>query len=102
MNRRPPRSPLSPSTPLSLSAASLAASAPLFWFYGSVGLNYGPAGTLSALVALGCLRLCRRQSPGAAGLLAGAALRSEEHTSELQSRQYLVCRLLLEKKKHSK
>src|SRR3712207_8224557 len=38
-------------------------------------------------------------------LAAGAAerervvLRSEEHTSELQSRQYLVCRLLLEKKK---
>src|SRR5438445_3309795 len=29
----------------------------------------------------------------------GPALRSEEHTSELQSRQYLVCRLLLEKKK---
>src|SRR3712207_9086376 len=28
-----------------------------------------------------------------------AAIRSEEHTSELQSRQYLVCRLLLEKKK---
>src|SRR3712207_8533854 len=27
--------------------------------------------------------------------------RSEEHTSELQSRQYLVCRLLLEKNKHS-
>src|SRR3712207_8619722 len=32
-------------------------------------------------------------------LLEGDALRSEEHTSELQSRQYLVCRLLLEKKK---
>src|SRR3712207_8447791 len=29
----------------------------------------------------------------------GAEQRSEEHTSELQSRQYLVCRLLLEKKK---
>src|SRR3712207_7918401 len=29
-----------------------------------------------------------------------AKQRSEEHTSELQSRQYLVCRLLLEKKKH--
>src|SRR3712207_8685053 len=29
------------------------------------------------------------------------ALRSEEHTSELQSRQYLVCRLLLEKKKQT-
>src|SRR3712207_8276822 len=30
---------------------------------------------------------------------AGGPLRSEEHTSELQSRQYLVCRLLLDKKK---
>src|SRR3712207_8703071 len=30
-----------------------------------------------------------------------ASRRSEEHTSELQSRQYLVCRLLLEKKKKS-
>src|SRR3712207_7534138 len=30
-----------------------------------------------------------------------AKLRSEEHTSELQSRQYLVCRLLLEKKKRT-
>src|SRR3712207_9558344 len=34
-------------------------------------------------------------------LVSMAALRSEEHTSELQSRQYLVCRLLLEKKKKS-
>src|SRR5438445_8165150 len=32
----------------------------------------------------------------------GHARRSEEHTSELQSRQYLVCRLLLEKKKKKK
>src|SRR3712207_7031178 len=31
--------------------------------------------------------------------VAGHPVRSEEHTSELQSRQYLVCRLLLEKKK---
>src|SRR5947209_16550142 len=31
-----------------------------------------------------------------------AGARSEEHTSELQSRQYLVCRLLLEKKKKQK
>src|SRR3712207_8807434 len=40
-----------------------------------------------------CRRLsgCQRKSP-----------RSEEHTSELQSRQYLVCRLLLEKKKNNK
>src|SRR3712207_9180111 len=35
---------------------------------------------------------------GTAGL---ARERSEEHTSELQSRQYLVCRLLLEKKKNN-
>src|SRR3712207_8203103 len=34
-----------------------------------------------------------------AGGSAAAPVRSEEHTSELQSRQYLVCRLLLEKKK---
>src|SRR3712207_8369192 len=34
-------------------------------------------------------------------VLAACAYRSEEHTSELQSRQYLVCRLLLEKKKNN-
>src|SRR3712207_7387894 len=34
-----------------------------------------------------------------AGSRSAALRRSEEHTSELQSRQYLVCRLLLEKKK---
>src|SRR3712207_7388989 len=33
-------------------------------------------------------------------IMFGRGARSEEHTSELQSRQYLVCRLLLEKKKH--
>src|SRR3712207_8060931 len=38
------------------------------------------------------------QNRGAAGGQEGEQ-RSEEHTSELQSRQYLVCRLLLEKKK---
>src|SRR3712207_8616778 len=47
----------------------------------------------------------RRDDVQAALVLHGrhglAALRSEEHTSELQSRQYLVCRLLLEKKKKS-
>src|SRR3712207_7871289 len=34
-------------------------------------------------------------------ILRGRCRRSEEHTSELQSRQYLVCRLLLEKKKNT-
>src|SRR3712207_8457289 len=46
-------------------------------------------------VLLERVRLCRKLLNRRA--LAGA--RSEEHTSELQSRQYLVCRLLLEKKK---
>src|SRR3712207_7671263 len=41
--------------------------------------------------------LLERQRKGAVG-----GDRSEEHTSELQSRQYLVCRLLLEKKKNNK
>src|SRR5438445_9018017 len=38
----------------------------------------------------------------AAIICGGEVVRSEEHTSELQSRQYLVCRLLLEKKKYKK
>src|SRR3712207_8878576 len=42
-------------------------------------------------------RLLRHGVPRLNG---GIPLRSEEHTSELQSRQYLVCRLLLEKKKN--
>src|SRR3712207_7286786 len=41
----------------------------------------------------------RRPRPRSLTRLRKAATRSEEHTSELQSRQYLVCRLLLEKKK---
>src|SRR3712207_7760548 len=40
-----------------------------------------------------------RPGVGVAHARDAAGLRSEEHTSELQSRQYLVCRLLLEKKK---
>src|SRR3712207_7802944 len=45
------------------------------------------------------VRLCLPISPGDADEEEQALARSEEHTSELQSRQYLVCRLLLEKKK---
>src|SRR3712207_7274751 len=43
----------------------------------------------------------RARGRGEREALPGAGLRSEEHTSELQSRQYLVCRLLLEKKKQT-
>src|SRR3712207_8494755 len=47
------------------------------------------------------LKLLRLQGNPQVPVTVGARkpLRSEEHTSELQSRQYLVCRLLLEKKK---
>src|SRR5438445_1993646 len=48
------------------------------------------------------VRPCRRVGMARRGTGPGSAAqrpRSEEHTSELQSRQYLVCRLLLEKKK---
>src|SRR6476620_12292299 len=44
-------------------------------------------------------RPCPRGRPRPPRAAGGPAGRSEEHTSELQSRQYLVCRLLLEKKK---
>src|SRR2546425_9388118 len=43
-----------------------------------------------------------RHDAGDAAAGAGDAARSEEHTSELQSLAYLVCRLLLEKKKNKK
>src|SRR3712207_7486841 len=46
-------------------------------------------------------RLRRREHPPSDGPQGQVGARSEEHTSELQSRQYLVCRLLLEKKKNT-
>src|SRR3712207_7410412 len=52
-----------------------------------------PLTTLNRATAL---QLFSRQRPISSAVSSG---RSEEHTSELQSRQYLVCRLLLEKKK---
>src|SRR5256884_9921887 len=42
----------------------------------------------------------RRRSSDLLGLIESLLIRSEEHTSELQSRLHLVCRLLLEKKKN--
>src|SRR3712207_8138978 len=44
--------------------------------------------------------VCDAHHVAVASFVADGDGRSEEHTSELQSRQYLVCRLLLEKKKH--
>src|SRR5438874_933738 len=44
--------------------------------------------------------MTKRWSPSSAPWSSTPTMRSEEHTSELQSRRDLVCRLLLEKKKH--
>src|SRR3712207_7430716 len=46
-----------------------------------------------------CINAKEAEDVGLARAVIGLIPRSEEHTSELQSRQYLVCRLLLEKKK---
>src|SRR3712207_8785466 len=92
MIRRPPRSTLFPYTTLFRSRA-----------------EYRPVTDAEAMEAFALL--CRTEGiiPAieSAHALAGAMRlgqevgpRSEEHTSELQSRQYLVCRLLLEKKNH--
>src|SRR3712207_8774830 len=83
MIRRPPRSTLFPYTTLFRSAGQDRVSRP--GAPGRAGLRDRP----------GQGRL--RSNPGRTP--APASVRSEEHTSELQSRQYLVCRLLLEKKK---
>src|SRR2546422_6777116 len=58
--------------------------------------NQGSLGLLGIAVAHG---LAIAIMVTAVGHISGGHLRSEEHTSELQSRLHLVCRLLLEKKK---
>src|SRR3712207_8118947 len=87
MIRRPPRSTLFPYTTLFRSARTV-----------GDALRAGPRlERVAERVHVGV-----RADPGVPEQVPRAAddvaLRSEEHTSELQSRQYLVCRLLLEKK----
>src|SRR3712207_9097021 len=106
MIRRPPRSTLFPYTTLFRSDMTV-----LGFAVPALTADLGPTSTellwivdiysfllAGLLVLMGNLgdRIGRRRL-----LMAGAVAfgRSEEHTSELQSRQYLVCRLLLEKKK---
>src|SRR3989442_9527151 len=59
----------------------------------------GPASTLAAVCVRYYGALQKERYEEALGLLHERLRRSEEHTSELQSRPHLVCRLLLEKKK---
>src|SRR5438270_8894565 len=78
MIRRPPRSTLFPYTTLFRS------------LYGHPGLHVADGSAVSANLGVTLVRPERHRPLG---------LRSEEHTSELQSQSNLVCRLLLEKKK---
>src|SRR3712207_7067444 len=93
MIRRPPRSTLFPYTTLFRSLESLPVS--------NVELSgeHDQHGSIPAPVASGCYGYCRAAlySATPSALSRKSRKRSEEHTSELQSRQYLVCRLLLEK-----
>src|SRR3712207_7255587 len=82
MIRRPPRSTLFPYTTLFRSnAASASPKRP------------------SSTSTIPCINRASAEAASPPGNSARVRARSEEHTSELQSRQYLVCRLLLEKKK---
>src|SRR5437870_6611587 len=60
------------------------------------GQSQTGTGKTAAFLIAGFTRLLRSPAPSTP---AGVGARSEEHTSELQSRGHLVCRLLLEKKK---
>src|SRR4051794_41248990 len=84
MIRRPPRSTLFPYTTLFRSRR-------LPPLYGSIGRP-----------AKGCHGRDHGRGGGAVDAHGPASVRSEEHTSELQSPVHLVCRLLLEKKKKNK
>src|SRR3712207_9465278 len=96
MIRRPPRSTLFPYTTLFRSVLSeLARTASAFVFV-SIPFAEDQKGRA---IEPGAAPIHRRFETIAA--LSEAGIRSEEHTSELQSRQYLVCRLLLEKKKNN-
>src|SRR5688572_31405607 len=99
MIRRPPRSTLFPYTTLFRSSSSLddasaarrIAQLVTLTAQAALLIRHAPASVADAFCAS---RLTE-------GGYAGAAFRSEEHTSELQSQSNLVCRLLLEKKKQN-
>src|SRR2546429_4571886 len=67
----------------------------------STPLSQPPASAFIALRRIAEIKLLRPRNRATA-VRAGRSYRSEEHTSELQSRLHIVCRLLLEKKKQQK
>src|SRR3712207_7887898 len=90
MIRRPPRSTLFPYTTL---FRSWRARARISWSFAVIRMLAG-----TSWRAATCLDSFRNRLAAGTWPSNQAARRSEEHMSELQSRQYLVCRLLLEKK----
>src|SRR2546421_6921153 len=96
MIRRPPRSTLFPYTTLFRSEELRAVGLPL-------GVeDHDPVVEPGGALLGGHLRNIRERGAGCGTLRRTVGYRSEEHTSELQSRSDLVCRLLLEKKKKKK
>src|SRR3712207_8643448 len=89
MIRRPPRSTLFPYTTLFRSVNT------------DLGRDRGRGGDQCEVPEDGVGDARRREGASGSDCSVASDVRSEEHTSELQSRQYLVCRLLLEKKKNS-
>src|SRR3712207_8411205 len=97
MIRRPPRSTLFPYTTLFRSGLSVHLALRIPHFRATrppLVLSGGRAPTIPSGPGLGRKAVTIPEATP-------WTIRSEEHTSELQSRQYLVCRLLLEKKKFS-
>src|SRR2546430_4139336 len=102
MIRRPPRSTLFPYTTL-FRSPSLLLIVPVLFVLAMINAIVQPARQAAVPVLVPTGQVGRANAMGATvGTLAGAIGfgRSEEHTSELQSQSNLVCRLLLEKKKH--
>src|SRR3712207_7930118 len=95
MIRRPPRSTLFPYTTLFRSARAVDVMTTLN-DEASSAMRAAGAEAATDVTGFGLLGHLHRML-----LASGVSARSEEHTSELQSRQYLVCRLLLEKKNHN-
>src|SRR5258707_2188611 len=92
MIRRPPRSTLFPYTTLFRSVSDPGSGPGLWRTIFASSQDVGHPGDGHSVTLAVAKRLCRARDWL-------DSTRSEEHTSELQSRQYLVCRLLLEKKK---
>src|SRR3712207_8144832 len=94
MIRRPPRSTLFPYTTLFRSEGSISTCST------SGGICQSPpqSGWVCSAAVMKSAQMGRAESAPVMPSCEPSSKRSEEHTSELQSRQYLVCRLLLEKK----